>query len=82
MKVLQLSKVACLALVSNFDNSKNFTFCETHGLTWCSICFLFIYLFSFKPQYPNSPNPVKRNWKNKKRKKRKRKKETKPRNPM
>ena len=58
-----------MTLVSNFDNLKNFTFCGTHGLTWCSFYFLFIYFFSFNPQYPNSPNPVKRNGKKKKEKK-------------
>ena len=59
LKIPQLPKVACLALVSNFDNLKNFTFCGTHGLTWCSFYFLFLFLFifSFNPQYPNSPNP-------------------------
>ena len=70
LKIPQFPKVACLTLISNFDNSKNFTFCGTHGLTWCS--FYFLFLFSFNPQYPNSPNLVKRN----------EKKETKPRNPM
>ena len=72
--------MACLALVSNFDNSKNFTFCETHGLTWCNFYFLFLFIiiiFSLNHQYPNSPNPVKRSWK-----KKRKKKETKPRNPM
>ena len=44
-------------LVSNFDNLKNFTFCGTHGLTWCSFYFFF---FSFNPQYKNSPNLVKK----------------------
>ena len=57
LKIPQFSKVSCLTLVSNFDNSKNFTFCETHGLTWCSFYFLFLLLllllllllFSFNP---------------------------------
>ena len=33
LKIPKLLKVACLALVSNFDYSKNFTFCGIHGLT-------------------------------------------------
>ena len=50
LKIPQLPKVACLVLVSNFDNSKNFTFCGTHRLTWCS--FYFLFLFSFFLQHP------------------------------
>ena len=71
LKVLQLPKVACLAFVSIFDNSKNFTFCGTHGLTWCSFYFFFFFL---QPQYPNSPNPMKRNGKKRKKKRKKKKK--------
>ena len=52
LKKSQFSKVACWALVSNFDNSKNFTFCETYKLTWCSFYFLFLFFFSFFLQPP------------------------------
>ena len=43
LKIPQLLKVACLAFVSNFDNS----FCGTHGLTWCSFYFFFPSFLSF-----------------------------------
>ena len=67
------AKVACLALVFNFDNSKNFTFGGTHRLTWCSFYFLFIYLFSFNPLIPKLTEPSeKKNLKKKKKKKKKR----------
>ena len=52
LKKSQFSKVACWALVFNFDNSKNFTFCETYKLTWCSFYFLFLFFFSFFLQPP------------------------------
>ena len=33
LKIPQLPKMACLTLISNFDNSKKFAFCGTHRLT-------------------------------------------------
>ena len=51
----------------SFSSLNFLLFYGTHGLTWCS--FYFILFFSFHPQYPNSPNPVK---------KKKEKKKTKP----
>ena len=71
LKISQHPKMACLALVSNFSNSKNFTFCGTHGLTWCSFYFFFLFFFSFlfflQPPIPKLTKP---SWKKKKKKKR------------
>ena len=69
LKKSQFSKVACWALVSNFDNSKNFTFSETYKLTWCSFYFLF-YLFIFFPSTPNTQTH-RTQWKGIKKKKKK-----------
>ena len=79
LKIPQLLKVACLALVSIFDNSKNFTFCGTHGLTWCNFYFLFLFFLFFfflQPPIPKLTKPSEKEWKKEK------EKETKPRNPM
>ena len=52
IKIPQLRKVACLTFVSNFDNLKNFTFCETHWLTWYNFYFFFSFLFFFQSPVP------------------------------
>ena len=78
LKIPQLLKVACLAFVSNFDNS----FCGTHGLTWYSFYFLFLFFsFFLQPPIPKLTEPSEKEWGKKKKKKKKKKKnrETKPR---
>ena len=72
LKIPKLPKVAFLVLVSNFDNSKNFTCCETHGLTLCSFYFLFLFLFFLfflKPPIPKLTKPSEKEWKKEKEKK-------------
>ena len=79
LKIPQLLKVACLAFVSNFDNS----FCGTHGLTWYSFYFLFLFFsFFLQPPIPKLTEPSEKEWGKKKKKKKNKKKknrETKPR---
>ena len=54
LKIPQLPKMVCLALVSNFNNSKNFTYYGTHRLTWCTFYFLFLFSFFFLSSTPNT----------------------------
>ena len=69
LKMPQLLKVACLAFVSNFDNS----FCGTHGLTWYSFYFLFLFFsFFLQPPIPKLTEPSEKEWGKKKRRRRRR----------
>ena len=76
LKIPQLPKVACLTLVSNFDNSKNFTFLWDPRIDLAQL--LLIFFFLLQPLIPKLIEPSEKEWT----KKKKRKKETKPRNPM
>ena len=50
LKIPQLPKVACLTLVSNFDNSKNFTFLWDPRIDLAQL----LLLFFFPPSTPNT----------------------------
>ena len=61
LKIPQLSKVACLALISNFETQIILFFVGPTDWLGADFTSYFLFLFfSFNPQYPNSLNTVKK----------------------
>ena len=66
LKISQLPKVACLALVSNFDNKKILLF--VGPIDWLSASFTsyFLFLFFLQPPIPKLTEPSEKEWAKKK----------------
>ena len=54
LKIPQLPKVACLTIVSNFDNSKNFTFLWDPRIDLVQLLLLISFFLFFFPSTPNT----------------------------